>query len=66
MAKLNLDNFSEEYRDKAPLEASQYLYQCLSEDVQMKLKDDWKSLGGAKTIPFWKYCLEHIDVEYKA
>lgn len=64
MVTLNLKDFSEEYREKAPLECSAYLCSCLDKDTQMQLRNDWKEAGGVKVIPFWKYCMEHIEVSY--
>lgn len=64
MAKLNLEDFSEEYRKTAPMECACYLESCLSQEEKEKLKENWNKLGGVTVIPFWKYCLEHIDVSY--
>ena len=65
MANLNLEDFSEEYRKTAPMECSLYLVSCLDKDTQMQLKKDWNEAGGFKVIPYWKWCMEHIDVRRK-
>lgn len=45
MAKLNLEEFSEDFREKAPKECGLYLAACLSKDKLTKLKEDWKNNG---------------------
>lgn len=65
MANLNLEDFSEEYRKTAPMECSIYLVSCLDKDTQAQLKKDWNEAGGIKVIPYWKWCMEHIDVIYR-
>lgn len=37
MAKLNVDAFSEEYRDVAPKECACFLVECLSETERTKI-----------------------------
>ncbi len=64
MAKLNLDAFSDEYKDVAPKECASYLVECLSEEERTKLSEDWNKAGGYKVIPWWKWCLENIEVKY--
>lgn len=64
MAKLNLEDFSKAYKEKAPMECSMYLNSCLDKDTQIQLRKDWKEAGGNAAIPFWKYCMEHIEVIY--
>ena len=64
MAKLNLDAFSDEYKDIAPKECASYLVECLSEEEKTKLSEDWNRVGGYKVIPWWKWCLENIEVKY--
>lgn len=64
MANLNLEDFSEEYRKTAQMECSLYLVSCLDKDTQTQLKKDWNEAGGVKVIPYWKWCMEHIDVTY--
>lgn len=64
MANLNLDGFSEKYKKIAPMECALYLFYCLDKDVQIQLKKDWNEAGGVKVIPFWKWCMEHIDISY--
>lgn len=64
MAKLNIDAFSEEYKETAPMECALYLYECLEEDKKKQIKDDWNSAGGLSVIPWWKWCMEHISVDY--
>lgn len=62
MAKLNVENFSEDYRDIAPKECAMFLIECLPEDKQKVLKEAWEVAGGRDTIPWWKWCMEHINV----
>ena len=62
MAKLNIESFSEDFRDAAPKECAVYLYECLSEEEKKKLKEDWNEAGGYQVIPWWKWCMEHINV----
>ncbi len=64
MAKLNVEAFSEDFRKTAPMECATYLYECLSQDSKKKIKDDWNAIGGVNVIPWWKWCMEHIDVNY--
>lgn len=64
MANLNLEGFSEKYKKIAPMEYALYLFYCLDKNVQMQLKKDWNEAGGVKVIPFWKWCMEHIDISY--
>lgn len=64
MAKLNIESFSEEYREIASMECALYLYECLDADQRKQIKDDWNNIGGYKVIPWWKWCMEHIDVVY--
>lgn len=65
MANLNVEAFSEEYRRTAPMECALYLYECLKEDEKVKIKEDWNNAGGYKVIPWWKWCLDNINVSYK-
>lgn len=65
MAKLNLDGFNEDYRDVAPKECACFLFECLKEEEKKKLKEDWNNAGGYKVIPWWKWCLDNINVSYK-
>ena len=65
MANLNLEDFSEDFREVAPKECAMYLVSCLDKETQTRLKQDWKNVGGVKAIPYWQYCLENIEVIYK-
>lgn len=29
-----------------------------------KIKDDWNNAGGCNIMPWWKWCMEHIEVNY--
>lgn len=64
MAKLNTEVFNEKYKDVAPKECGMYLFECLSEEEKVKLKGYWEKVGGYKTIPWWKWCLDNIKVSY--
>lgn len=64
MAKLNIESFEEEYRETAPMECDLYLYECLDKDTQKQIEDDWNNAGGYKVIPWYKWCMEHINVNY--
>lgn len=64
MAKLNVEAFSEDYRETAPMECAVYLFECLEEDEKIKIKDDWNKAGGYVATPWWKWCMEHIKVNY--
>lgn len=64
MAKLNLDAFSDEYKDVASKECACFLVECLTEEERTKLSEDWNKVGGYKAIPWWKWCLENIEVKY--
>ena len=63
MAKLNVESF-EEHRETAPMECALYLYECLEEDQKKQIKDDWNNFGGYQVIPWWKWCMDHINVVY--
>ena len=41
MATLNMDGFSEEFRETAPMECACYLFECLSEEEKIKTKEEW-------------------------
>lgn len=64
MAKFNVDAFSGEYKDVAPMECATFLVECLSEKEKVKLKEDWNKAGGFKVVPWWKWCVDNIDVRY--
>ena len=64
MANLNVYAFSEDFRDKAPKECALFLVECLYKKKKAKLKEDWNNAGGYKVIPWWKWCLDKIDVSY--
>lgn len=64
MAKLNIESFEEKYRETVFMECALYLYECLDKDTQKQLKDDWNNAGGYKVIPWYKWCMEHINVNY--
>lgn len=36
----------------------------LSVEDRRALQSDWVDAGGHATCPWWKWCLEHIDVIY--
>ena len=65
MAKLNVDAFSEEYRDVVPKECACVLVECLSDKERTKLKEDWNKIGGHNVITWWKCGLENIEVKYQ-
>lgn len=46
-------------------ECAMYLQALLTTEEHNKLFDDWESIGGYKTIPFWQYCFENINVSYR-
>ena len=52
MANLNMDGFSEEFRETAPMECAAYLYECLTEEEKVSLKKDWDNAGGYMFIPW--------------
>ena len=56
----------EKNNEVAKTECGMYLQACLSEQDYMKLKKDWKSIGGYKVIPLWQYAFENIDVNLKS
>ena len=62
MANLNIESFSEEDRKIAPMECAAYLYECLTEEEKVSLKKDWDNVGGYMFIPWWKWCMDHINV----
>lgn len=64
MAKLNMDGFSEDFKQAAPMECALYLYECLEDDKKEQIKNDWNNIGGVNVIPWWKWCMEHIEVSY--
>lgn len=65
MAKLNLENFSESYQTKAPMECGVYLFECIDAETQAQLRADWNDIGGVSVIPFWKYCYDNLQVRYE-
>lgn len=65
MAKLDIEAFSEEYQQTAPMECATYLVSCLDKATQEQLKKDWNEAGGYTVTPYWKWCMDHIDVIYK-
>ena len=42
-----------------------YLVSCLDKATQEQLKKDWNEAGGYPVTPYWKWCIDHIDVIYK-
>lgn len=62
MATLNIGGFSEEFREMALMECGCYLFECLSEEEKIKIKKDYNDAGGYKVIPWWKWCMDHINV----
>lgn len=36
----------------------------LSEEDRDALEKDWTDAGGSTICPWWKWCLEHLDVTY--
>lgn len=65
MANLNIDAFSEEYKEVAPKECAAYLIECVSKEDKEELKEKWQAAGGYKVIPWWKWCLDNIEVNVK-
>ena len=66
--------FNENHCDLSMFKASDYRYAgmllqaLLSDEDYKKLHDDWhKKYGGEhyKKYPYWKYCLDKIQVVYK-
>lgn len=64
MANLNLEGFSDEYKDVAPKECALFLFECLTKEEQIRLKENWNKAGGHTIIPWWKWCIDNIDVSY--
>lgn len=64
MAKLSIEAFSDDFRETAPMECAVYLYECLEETEKKRIKDDWNNAGGRNIMPWWKWCMEHIEVNY--
>lgn len=64
--------FSKEFKENASkveftahdIECALYLEGCLSNEEHERLLINWKNLGGKDYMPFYKYCLQHIDVIY--
>lgn len=54
----------EKIREKSMKECGMYLQACLPENELKNLKEEWKRVGGYKTIPLWKYAFENIKVSY--
>lgn len=65
MAKFN-NNVVDANNDKMQMECAIFLQACLSEEEYEKLKDDWNNIGGAKTIKWWKFVFDNVQVRYKA
>lgn len=71
MAKLNLetvDKLSTNYERSVEIinrECGMYLQACLSEQELQDLNEDWIRAGGYPEIPYWKYCLDNIEVKYR-
>ena len=40
-----------------------FLYECLIKEEKEKLKNKWNEIGGYKIVPWWKWCLDNIDVK---
>ena len=38
MIELNIDNFSDEYKEKAPKDCAMFLSSCISEEIYNQLK----------------------------
>lgn len=66
MIKLNIDSFSDEYKDVAPKEAAMYLSACFSDEELEKIKDNWNKDGGYKVTPWWQYLLNHLTITYES
>lgn len=72
MAKLRDDLFSKEFKENASkveftahdIECALYLEGCLSNEEHERLLTNWKNLGDKDYMPFYKYCMQHIDVVY--
>lgn len=64
MAKLNIESFNKDYQDIAPKECAIFLYECLTENEKKQIKEDWNEAGGYKVIPWWKWCMNNINVSY--
>ena len=63
MANLNVEVFTDEYKDVAPKECACFLFECLTKEEKEKLKNKWNEIGGYKIVPWWKWCLDNIDVK---
>lgn len=64
MANFNTDNINDKFKETASIECGLYLSSCLSEQELNELKEDWNKAGGHKVIPWWKWCLDNIQVSY--
>lgn len=66
MAKFNEEIFNvEALTDSDKKIVGIYLQALITTEELKQLKEDWKSIGGYEKIPYWKFCLENIDVSYK-
>ena len=73
MAKLRDDLFSKELKETASkveftahdIECALYLEGCLSNEEHERLLTTWTNLGGKDYTPFYKYCMQHIDIVYR-
>lgn len=45
MAKLNMDGFSENFKQAGLMECALYLYECLEDDKKIQIKNDWNNIG---------------------
>lgn len=62
MAKFN-DTVIDEIQYRR--ECGMYLQGCLSKSDLKKLEDNWNKIGGFKTIPWWKFVFENVEVKLK-
>lgn len=59
---LNVEGFSEDYKETAPKECALFLVECLSVEDKAKLKEAWNKAGGYNVTPWYQWCLDNISV----
>lgn len=64
MITLNIEDFSDEYKEVAPKECAAYLSSCLPENVRKQLKKEWNELGGYHVMPYWEYVINTLSIKY--
>lgn len=54
-----------EFTKKLEIEVGISMLNCLSNEEQAKLSEDWKAAGGLDYCPWGQFCFNNIEVSYK-